>query len=576
MKSTTAKFTVGAFGLAVSLSAAANELYCTVSSASKYWGDPDPAITVTVNSNTAVVGNPSLSGYNTYKLTNFVTRAEGELPGSYDYGLRDKAFKKKQFDTEFWWSVDPVMGVPVELTNGSTTNSFTAHFTNAVFTILKKPIDVTVYGMSRSVPYTGETYLEDKWFRSESNDSRFEASKVKYTGAKATRSTTGRTSYALSVTNFTYDSKFYDCTVTLGGQGYFIVRGPECSTISTPIELPSTNDIAQWCAKRTGITMCGVYRGAMAYRYDELGDLLSFPSCHPSFTADQTLMADNFYDNETRVALLNPYGISVMDYAKMSYSNFAETQVFRAVAERLSAEYSGTLSVNAAAVHWNPALVPCKAPGATVEAFEAPAITPSLSDQIPVAGAMFRFDHMGTQVVDFLNAACINLPNGFNLPAATLSSYAALDSAKSSYAIPYVGIGVHTNDYVNCLVRFVNCLGTVATESTQIGGLSTAEENALTSWEGFVPAFRSLKVHAYRLGYDFGTDGVFASYVSSEATSSVKITQLTANKELPPSALTLLTVYKASQSAEGTSSDNAAYTAIRSWCDSSSVGRKVL
>ena len=279
-------------------------------------------------------------------------------------------------------------------------------------------------------------------------------------------------------------------------------------------------------------------------------------------------------DETIHVAISNGMK-SVLAYAQLMYGDGAVRQIVRAALER-GEQYIESPYTTASAGLYNPANIPVPMPGARKVPFAvAGAKLPrnGLSDTIPIAGSCFGSNN--TNAIERLLIGSKYALRGYAMSPEAVAAAASLDAAGRSYAIPTVGIAIHTPaDYAHEFAHFANPTRSLPDETAASTGFSQATLNACTSWKEFLPAYHALKAAAWSRDIDLGAPGGWAAYWAIVGASVETIAAL--QGEMSADGVALLAAYREAKSAEGTANDNPDYARLRAWCESDSIGRMIL
>ena len=267
--------------------------------------------------------------------------------------------------------------------------------------------------------------------------------------------------------------------------------------------------------------------------------------------------------------------ISALSYARLMYGDAAVRQVVRAALER-GEQYIESPYTTASVCLYNPSNIPVPMPGARKVPFAiAGAKLPrnGLSDTIPIAGSCFGSNN--TNAIERLLMGSFYALRGYAMSPEAVAAAASLDAAGRSYAIPTVGVAIHTPaDYAHEFAHFANPTRSLPAETAASTGFSQETLNACTTWKEFLPAFHALKVDAWSRDIDLGVPGGWAAYWAIVGASVETIAAL--QGEMSADGVALLAAYREAKAAEGTGNDNPDYARLRAWCESASIGRMVL
>lgn len=319
------------------------------------------------------------------------------------------------------------------------------------------------------------------------------------------------------------------------------------------------------------------FSGVVKYRTRyEITSIIDYPNKGCSFTNGvyvTTYLGDepccghgaSSYDETIRCAVLTNDAVTVLSYARLMYGDAAVRQIVRAALER-GDQYIESPYTTASACLYNPANIPVPMPNSTKMPFAkagAKLNRNGLSDAIPIRGRCFG----ETNAVE-------SLPSSV-MPPNAVAAAEALDAAGRSYAIPTVGVAIHTPaDYAHEFAHFANPTRSLPDETAASTGFSQETLNACTSWKEFLPAYHALKVDAWSRDIDLGAPGGWAAYWAIVGASVETIAAL--QGEMSADGVALLAAYREAKAAEGTANDNPDYARLRAWCESDSIGRMVL
>ncbi len=193
---------------------------------------------------------------------------------------------------------------------------------------------------------------------------------------------------------------------------------------------------------------------------------------------------------------------------------------------------------------------------------------------------------------------------------------AECDAQRNSYSLPPFGVVIFNDgDTAEEYAHFFNWSPILDAPT----GFSLDTYNKVASWGEFKAAFRGLKLDAWRLGYDVGTDGGMEAYVlditgevprvstnsyisawetvieaydntwmggdAGVATNEVPVWTheeiihddgATFQQRVPANSYALFNAYLEAREASGTASDNQDYERLRAWMVSREIGRLVL
>lgn len=262
-------------------------------------------------------------------------------------------------------------------------------------------------------------------------------------------------------------------------------------------------------------------------------------------------------------------GLDQEKYAELCYGSGASFQIRRALSERSESfqEPATWCAVRAKMDLRNMPCPPEETNSVPYRAWSARyGIFWNRRETVYPSGRMFYTTNAFEDLCKHLEK---KLGHGITVPKATPGACREKDRNLASYALPPMGVAIHgPADVAEEVAHLFNFW---FVETPAFGGCSTREMDYAATWNEFASAYHGLKVDAWEMGIDVGTEGGMHEYLDAIGRDA----EGAFRRRIPKDSARLYDLWKEATSKIGGASDNAVYRRIRKWMDSPGVGRRV-